>query len=98
MDLKNERAVILENQYGHKLNLRNHAVIKFQKLYKYKNNIPSFQSLEGERRRAFEDAIIQKYAVLYEQRFGEPFIYPSDDLGRARLSAIIEIAAKKLEE
>lgn len=98
MDLKNEPAVILADKFGHKLNLRDHSIIKFQKLYKLKNNIPAFEWLNEERRKEFEDAIISKYSVLYKQIYGEEFVYPSDETGRARLSAIIEIAAKQLEE
>ena len=98
VDLKNEPAVILADQFGHKLNLRDHSIIKFQKLYKQKNNIPAFEWLDEARRREFEDTIISRYSVLYKQIYGEEFVYPSNEIGRARLSAIIEIAAKQLEE
>lgn len=95
MDLRNERAVLPENETGYKLNLRNVAIIKLYDRYKVKNKIPPFVWMPPDKRREFEHTIIMHYSGIYERIFGERYQWPGDDIQRARMSEIIERAVNK---
>ena len=82
--------MILNGRYGYRLNLKNNQVRQLYDRYKKSKGLPYYMGISDQQRKEFEESILKEYGKLYQQRYGEKFIYPGHDFQRERLNELID--------